>query len=102
MAFGNKRGDRDRDRERSWDRERGENVEGLSEGGIAGNIPPHDLDAERAVLGGILLESSALATAEAVVMAADFYHPGHALIFEAIQSLSAQRAGGHRDALGGA
>lgn len=53
-----------------------------------GHVPPHDLEAERAVLGGILLDNTVLATVEAILTPADFYHPAHALIFEAIQSLS--------------
>jgi replicative DNA helicase len=55
-----------------------------------GRIPPHDLDAERAVLGGILLDNVALSTAEDITAAGDFYHPAHGLIFESIQALSAR------------
>ncbi len=56
-----------------------------------GRVPPHDVDAERAVLGGLLLDNSALSTVEAVVSASDFYHPAHAVIYEAIQAVSARR-----------
>ncbi len=56
-----------------------------------GRVPPHDLDAERAVLGGILLDNSAMATVESTVTAADFYHPAHGVIYEAIQAISARR-----------
>ncbi len=56
-----------------------------------GQTPPHDLDAERAVLGGVLLANSALAIVEALLVPADFYHPGHAVIFESVQGLSARR-----------
>ncbi len=56
-----------------------------------GRVPPHDLDAERAVLGGILLDNSAMATVEAIIAPADFYHPAHAVIYEAIQAISARR-----------
>src|SRR5690242_14991115 len=53
-----------------------------------GNVPPHDLEAERAILGGVLLDNSCLATVEAIVVPGDFYHPAHAVIFESIQALS--------------
>ena len=59
---------------------------------VHGRVPPHDLDAERAVLGGILLDNAAMATAESLVAAADFYHPAHGVIFEAIQALSSRRS----------
>lgn len=52
---------------------------------------PHDLEAERAVLGGVLLDNGALALIDPIVAAADFYHPGHGLIFEAIKSLAARK-----------
>lgn len=49
--------------------------------------PPHDLDAERAVLGGLL--NGALRAEIAPITSADFYRPAHALIFEAIEALAA-------------
>jgi replicative DNA helicase len=55
-----------------------------------GNLPPHDLDAERAVLGGILLDGTGYATVSPLVAATDFYHPAHAVIFEAIQSVASR------------
>ncbi|MBI5514577.1 MAG: replicative DNA helicase [Deltaproteobacteria bacterium] len=56
-----------------------------------GRVPPHDLDAERAVLGGILLDNGGLATVESILVAGDFYHPAHAVIFEAMHALAARR-----------
>jgi replicative DNA helicase len=56
-----------------------------------GRVPPHDLDAERAVLGGILLDNAAMATVEALVAAGDFYHPAHGVIYEAVQAISSRR-----------
>ena len=56
-----------------------------------GRVPPHDLDAERAVLGGILLDNAALSTVESVLTAGDFYHPAHGVLFEAMQSISGRR-----------
>ncbi len=58
---------------------------------VHGRVPPHDLDAERAVLGAILLDNTALGMAESVATAGDFYHPAHGVIFEAIQALSTRR-----------
>jgi hypothetical protein len=46
------------------------------------NQPPHDLDAERAVLGGLMLGGTANS-----ITSADFYRPAHQLIFEAIEAL---------------
>lgn len=48
---------------------------------------PHDLDAEKAVLGAILLEPKSIGEVLPVVDAADFYHPAHRAIFEAMVEL---------------
>ncbi|MBL8601768.1 MAG: replicative DNA helicase [Myxococcales bacterium] len=58
---------------------------------VHGRVPPHDLEAERAVLGAILLDNSAVGLAEAIVVPGDFYHPAHGVIFESILSLSSRR-----------
>lgn len=50
-------------------------------------VIPHDLDAEEAVLGAMLLSSDAIAKAVDLVNAADFYKPAHGHIFAAIESL---------------
>jgi len=53
-------------------------------------VPPNDLGAERAVLGGILLENDALNTVlELPLAAADFYSDAHARIFESMAQLFA-------------
>jgi replicative DNA helicase len=87
MAFaGNKNRGRDRDRDSN-------EVLTAAAAAVAtaqGNVPPHDLEAERAVLGGVLLDNAALATVGAIVAASDFYHPSHAVIFESIQALGAR------------
>ncbi len=50
-------------------------------------IPPHDLAAERAVLGGILIDHAAL---DRVNLAPeDFFHREHTLIFRAMQHIAA-------------
>jgi replicative DNA helicase len=55
-----------------------------------GNIPPHDLEAEKAVLGAVLLDNAVFATVSAAVVASDFYHPAHAVIFECMLALNAR------------
>lgn len=52
-----------------------------------GRVPPHSLDAERAVLGGILLENGALNTVLQMVTADDFYSRGNSLVFDAMAEL---------------
>src|SRR5438067_474334 len=51
---------------------------------------PHDLEAERSVLGAVLLDHDALRSVKRFVAKEDFYHPRHALIFEAMQALDAR------------
>jgi replicative DNA helicase len=52
-------------------------------------VPPNDLSAERAVLGGILLENAALNTVLELPLAAeDFYSDAHARIYEAMLELT--------------
>ncbi|MDP3278035.1 MAG: replicative DNA helicase [Deltaproteobacteria bacterium] len=63
---------------------------GEQEEGAKGNIPPNDLDAERAVLGAVLLDNGVFGTVSAAVVASDFYHPGHAVIFEAMLAVNAR------------
>jgi replicative DNA helicase len=49
--------------------------------------PPHDVDAEQSVLGGMLLSKDAIADVVEKVRAADFYRPNHRTIYEAILDL---------------
>jgi len=51
--------------------------------------PPHSIEAEQAVLGGLLLDPSAWDQVADVVRAEDFYRPDHRLVFEAIAVLAA-------------
>ncbi|MHB1871158.1 MAG: replicative DNA helicase [Steroidobacteraceae bacterium] len=51
-------------------------------------IPPHSIEAEQAVLGGLLLEASAWDQVADAVTEADFYRPDHRLIFESIGALA--------------
>ena len=52
-----------------------------------GRMPPQDVDAERSVLGAMLIEEDAVAETVALIRPDDFYRPAHARIFEAILSL---------------
>ncbi|MBM4239863.1 MAG: replicative DNA helicase [Gammaproteobacteria bacterium] len=52
--------------------------------------PPHSLEAEQAVLGGLLLDSNAWDNVADVLRSDDFYRPDHKVIFEAIGLLAAQ------------
>ena len=60
-------------------------------------IPPHSLDAERAVLGGVMLDPDALERLEGNLVAEYFYVEAHQLIFGSMLELSA--AGQPVDAL---
>lgn len=56
-----------------------------------GRVPPQDLDAERAVLGALLLSRDAVAAAAEVIPGPDiFYRPAHAHIYEAVTILTAR------------
>jgi replicative DNA helicase len=50
--------------------------------------PPHSLEAEQSVLGGLLLDASAWFNVSDVVRAEDFYRPDHRTIFDAIRALA--------------
>jgi len=53
--------------------------------------PPHSLEAEQAVLGGLLLDASAWFNVSDVVRAEDFYRPDHRTIFDAIRALASNQ-----------
>src|SRR5918994_6009063 len=54
-----------------------------------GRVPPHDLHAEESLLGAMMLEPEAIASAAGVLRADDFYKPAHAHIFDAVHALYA-------------
>lgn len=60
-------------------------VDGLGE-------PPHDLDAERAVLGACMRGGTAVESVRDVLAAGDFYRPAHETIWRAILALHAENA----------
>lgn len=51
------------------------------------NVPPQNLEAERSVLGSILLDPEVLPNVAEVLKVEHFYSPQHALIFEAVLQL---------------
>lgn len=54
-------------------------------------IPPHSIEAEESVLGGILLDNHVINTVLEIVTAEDFYRSSNASIFAEMQSLSDKR-----------
>ena len=52
--------------------------------------PPHSIEAEQAVLGGLLLDAQAWDNVADVLKSEDFYRPDHRIIFEAIGKLAVQ------------
>lgn len=62
-----------------------------SEGGVGttlfDRIPPHDADAEMAVLGGMLMSKDAIGEVSQVLETADFYQPQNQTIYDAILTL---------------
>jgi replicative DNA helicase len=55
-------------------------------------VPPHDLEAEKSMLGAILIRPEAYDVAAGIVDGADFYLERHRLIFHALGELTAARA----------
>jgi replicative DNA helicase len=53
-----------------------------------GRVPPHDIEAERAVLGSILLSNEAIYSAIEQLQPEDFYKPSHQLIYKAMIELA--------------
>jgi replicative DNA helicase len=51
-------------------------------------VPPHSIEAEQAVIGGLLLDAAAWDNVADVVKQEDFYRPDHQQIFEAIGILA--------------
>jgi replicative DNA helicase len=52
-----------------------------------GRIPPHNLDAEKSLLGGVLLDSQAFAEVVELVRPEEFYRDAHRKVFEAMSAL---------------
>ena len=56
-------------------------------GSQVGRTPPQDLDAERSVLGAMMLSKDAIADCLETLRGADFYRPAHEAIFDSIVDL---------------
>ncbi|MEM7413622.1 MAG: replicative DNA helicase [Myxococcota bacterium] len=52
-----------------------------------GRVPPHDLEAEKAVLSALLIENTAIHVVLNEVAPDDFYHPSHQQIYKAMLAL---------------
>jgi len=53
----------------------------------AGRIPPQDVDAERSVLGAMLLDEGAVSEVLSLLTPEDFYKPAHGRVFEVMMAL---------------
>ncbi|MCP4187798.1 MAG: replicative DNA helicase [Gammaproteobacteria bacterium] len=51
-------------------------------------VPPHSLEAEQSVIGGLMLDNQAWDTIADIINEQDFYRHDHALIFRAINALA--------------
>jgi len=52
-----------------------------------GRVPPHDIEAEKAVLSAILLDNDALHAVVTEVRDEDFYHPSHQILYRSMVRL---------------
>ena len=59
-----------------------------SEAASSRRVPPHDLEAERAVLSAILLDNQALHAVYTEIRPDDFYHPAHDKLYRAMIALN--------------
>ena len=55
---------------------------------LSRNIPPQNLEAEQAVLGGVFLRNTLFHSLVDIVRPDDFYSPAHKLIFRAFEELT--------------
>jgi replicative DNA helicase len=56
-------------------------------------VPPHSIEAEKSLLGAMLLSEHAVSSVASIVDADDFYRPAHRHIFDAVQALYAAGQG---------
>jgi replicative DNA helicase len=56
-------------------------------GGAPDRQPPQDQAAEQSVLGGMMLSKDAIADVVEVLRSADFYRPGHQIVFDCVLDL---------------
>src|SRR5919107_598963 len=67
--------------------ERRGRMRSVETGAEASRVPPHDLDAERAVIGAMLVSESAVASVTERLDAGDFYSEVHRIIYAAMMRL---------------
>ena len=72
---------------RTDDRRRGDRS-GAERTHPSGRVPPHDIEAEKAVLSALLLDNAAIHAVYTELKADDFYHPVHHQIYAAMLSLT--------------
>jgi len=53
----------------------------------SGRVPPHDLEAEKAVLSAVLLDNTCVNEVQNELRPEDFYHPAHQQLFRAMMAL---------------
>jgi replicative DNA helicase len=64
---------------------------GLADSNTSGRLPPHNLEAERSALGGVLVKPLAFDEMATVLTADDFFLPAHREIFAAMMELEQRR-----------
>ncbi len=69
------------------DRDRAPKTPNPSDAETAAFVPPHSRDAERSLLGAILVDSEALIRVADIVASDDFYDARHGMVYEAIIGL---------------
>lgn len=67
--------------------ERRGRIRSLQGGPDAARVPPHDLEAERAVIGAMLVSETAVSTVAEALSAEDFYSETHRIIYSAMMRL---------------
>ncbi|CAN5511766.1 MAG: replicative DNA helicase [Actinomycetota bacterium] len=70
--------------------ERRGNIRGVPAGGDAARVPPHDPDAERAVIGAMLVSETAVASVAEQLAAEDFYSETNRVIYGSMMRLYAR------------
>lgn len=55
-------------------------------------VPPHEIEAEKSVLGAILIDPDAIVKVAEIIQPASFYDPSHQMIYEAMQTLYEKRS----------
>ncbi len=55
-------------------------------------IPPHSIEAEQAVLGGVFLRNAVFHTLIDIIISEDFYHPNHKILYNAFLELYQKNA----------